>query len=530
MQHRPASRAPLPDGAGEVSGLRRRHLPLVAVVLAFGLANAAAYLAGVRPNTSAISGRPLGDMYQLLDLNLLGHHLISSVWHLGSQPPLFNLYAGMLVKMPGWLATTTFLISAWALGLVMVVCSYLLLTELGVPTRVSAVIVIVFIVASPAFLEYENWLSYAFPTATLMVLAAWSFIRYLRTTAARYALVVCGAISAVVLLNSTYQFVWMVVPLSLLLWARRTSWRRLLVVGIVPVAMVALWYAKDAAMFGTYTTSSWLGMNLARTTLVISPPRQIRRLERQGVLSPLASIPPFSPPGRYVPKYATLSHTGVPALDELAKSDGVTNFNNPLYVEVSKKYLAQDLAYMAAAPGDYASHVLIGAQLWFTPPDQYIRGGVNHATLAPYARFYDRFITWQPNYDQLPALYALYAGESPPPTKLSYFWMLTMAAALVGSPLLAWRRRRVDRPLAATMAFLWWSIGYAFVLTSLVEVGENERFAFELGPLPLLAAVAVVTAVASRWRRAAPCDSAQTTQEDGEVDPAEPGQAVFTHR
>ena len=55
------------------------------------------------------------------------------------------------------------------------------------------------------------------------------------------------------------------------------------------------------------------------------------------------------------------------------------------------------------------------------------------------------------------------------------------------------------------MAVLWFTLTYAFVVTSLLELGENERFAFELGPVPLVTATVVVTAVVrTLWRRAHP--------------------------
>jgi hypothetical protein len=49
---------------------------------------------------------------------------------------------------------------------------------------------------------------------------------------------------------------------------------------------------------------------------------------------------------------------------------------------------------------------------------------------------------------------------------------------------------------------------YAFVTTSLLEFGENQRFAMELGPLPLIAAIVVIASLVGAlparfsWRRA----------------------------
>ena len=78
----------------------RPGVPVVVLVVAYALSRIAAALAGVRYDDSVIRGTPLTDMWQLLDVRLLQHHLVVSVWHLNMQPPLFNLYAGMLLKLP----------------------------------------------------------------------------------------------------------------------------------------------------------------------------------------------------------------------------------------------------------------------------------------------------------------------------------------------------------------------------------------------------------------------------------------------
>jgi len=52
---------------------------------------------------------------------------------------------------------------------------------------------------------------------------------------------------------------------------------------------------------------------------------------------------------------------------------------------------------------------------------------------------------------------------------------------------------------------LWITTAYAFAVSSLVEIGENERFRSELGPVPtVLAVVVVVTVVRVLWSRRRP--------------------------
>jgi hypothetical protein len=63
---------------------------------AFVISRIAYYRAGVRFDLS-----PLFGYWQYVDLDLLRHDLVRSVYYLHSQPPLFNLYLGLVVKVFG---------------------------------------------------------------------------------------------------------------------------------------------------------------------------------------------------------------------------------------------------------------------------------------------------------------------------------------------------------------------------------------------------------------------------------------------
>ena len=82
---------------------------------------------------------------------------------------------------------------------------------------------------------------------------------------------------------------------------------------------------------------------------------------------------------------------------------------------------------------------------------------------------------------------------------MSILAVLTFAILCLGGPLAMWRRRG-DPAWTATLFFIWTSSIYIFVVTSLAELGENMRFRYELGPLPLIGAVAVVLTFVPRWR------------------------------
>jgi hypothetical protein len=95
---------------------------------------------------------------------------------------------------------------------------------------------------------------------------------------------------------------------------------------------------------------------------------------------------------------------------------------------------------------------------------------------------------------------------APDAAQLSYGAILIDGLALFGLPVLVWSRRR-PLPWRAALALIWVTVAYTFVLTSLVEYGENNRFRFDLGPLPLVGAAAVACAVFTWGRRRREGDS-----------------------
>ncbi len=490
------------DGQPPARGRAARVLargPFAILTGAFALSRAVAAIAGVRFDDSFISGTRQTDQWQLLDVSVLRHHLVQGVWNLNMQPPLFNVEAGVLLHLSDALRGVAEVTLSLGMGLAIVLATYLLLVELRVPGRIALGVTMVGIVASPAFLLYANWLSYAEPTATCSIVGAWCLARFLRTQQVSTGVVAFSAFGAMVLFDSTYQIEWMVVIVAVAALGLRTSWRVVLRAAAVPLVVVSVWYVKDVVMFGTTTTSSWLGMNLARSVLYKAPPQQITALQRAGVLGPIASIPPFSSPQTYVPRFATAHPNADPALGALEKRNGAPNFNNPLYISVASQYLRQDLAWIRAKPGLYAIDVGRSVRIWLIGTDQNFTNSTDWPRVAPYARIYDRAIGWQPTQDPAAALVLFHRSI------WNWAWLSWQAVAitvlaLAGAPILGWRRRR-DRHLGSAVAILWWTCLYAFAVSSLVEIGENERFRFELGPLPLVLATVVVTEVVRSFRQ-----------------------------
>ena len=432
----------------------RPWIAVVVLVVAYAVSRVVAAVAGVRYDASVIRGTPLTDMWQLLDVPLLQHHLVVSVWHLNMQPPLFNLFAGMLLKLPTGLRSPVEVVCALALGLTIVLSAYALQVELRVPRWAALLVTLVVVVASPAYLLYENWLNYSYPMAAFGTFGAWCLVRFLRTERLRFGFGFFCAYGGMVLLDSSYQLEWFLVAAVIVGVALRRQWRTVLVAVAIPLVLVLTWTVKDYLQFNTTATSSWLGMNLARSVLFRAPADQIAALQRQGRMNAVASIPPFAGPEVYSPKYVRAVPDPVPAIGALHKANGSTNFNNPLYISVSSSYLHDDLVWIRAHPRQYADDVWSSVGVWMVGTDQNFTNSIDWPAMRTYARFYDRAVEWQPDQDPAPGL-VVFNRSWHRPEWLSGQAMVVYALAGFGAPILAWRRRRSDPAMTGTLAVLW---------------------------------------------------------------------------
>lgn len=483
------------SGAGS-----RRWLAAIAVL--FVVDRLALWAAGMGFDAAALHPRVAADaQWQLLGPHLLQHHLLASLWNLASQPPLYNLVVGLVLRLPLSAQVPVVAVCWSALGLLLVCTAFLLMVALDVPIRVAGLVVLVLLVANPDVAMYERWLFYAEPTAASLTLCAYGGVRFLQDRRRRWGVCFFAAGAFVVLLNSTYQWAWWLVLAIPVVVVLRRQWRMVVVCAALPALAVTVWVVKDAVLFGSPATSSWAGMNLATSTLQMQPPQVLHALVRRKVLGPLALVPPFAPVSAYSPRFFAAPPPGHQALTERVESNGETNFDNRVYLAVSKAYLGQDLRFIAADPGRYASDIGRAVALWNVPGDDYPFVASLRAPVAGYARVFDALVLWQPSGDPTAGLVAEFGHRAPSPLDISWLSVIVTALAIVGAPVVAWRRRRDEPLVAAGLCLLWWTSTFAFVVTSLFEVGENNRFAAEVGPLPLVAATVVAVAV---WRAAVP--------------------------
>ncbi|MHB8318030.1 MAG: glycosyltransferase family 87 protein [Acidimicrobiales bacterium] len=482
-------------------------------------------LAGVRFNDVALHPTSSTAQWQLLDIPLLTHDPVESIWYLHSQPPLYNIIAALLLQLPHALVEPAAAGIFLVLGLAMAISTYLILTEMTVPPIAATVVTLIFVVASPSMILYENYFSWSYPTAACLTVGVLCICRYLKTTRFGWGLGGLIAFVAATMMDTTFQWLWLVPIVVAIAIFMRPRWRQALAVAAVPLVLVGGLILKNAVMFGTTTTSSWVGMNLAQMTVEQSSQRLLHSLKSRGYVNDLAFQPPFSDLSIYSPRYKGTATSTVPALNEITTSANIPNFNNIQYIALSNAYLHDDVGYLKAEPLRYIQTVSRSARIWFVPSNQfpfiwspvpnnpYLLGPEN---VVSYASLYDNFVLLEPGKPKFSYFVVKYISVAPRAATFSYSVVFEYLVLFFGVPIVVLRRRRrlrrtsetggaggageagtqdatESRVAVGTLSIVWFTCVYSFAVTSLLAIGENMRFRFELGTMPLIGCVVVVT-------------------------------------
>src|SRR5262245_45155580 len=115
------------DGPEAASGHVRTPALVAGLLFVFSTVEAIYHAFGVRFHAS-----PLNEFWELLDPKLLQTDLVRSIWYLHSQPPLFNLSVGIVLKLAGSHAAAAFHLLYLACGFGMYVGLVLLMQRLEV--------------------------------------------------------------------------------------------------------------------------------------------------------------------------------------------------------------------------------------------------------------------------------------------------------------------------------------------------------------------------------------------------------------
>ena len=457
---------------------------------------------------SAFSGRfdyagivalhPFLNVMHLADPQLLQNHLLPTLWNLQMQPPLFNLEAGLLLHLPHTLGLLLMRLICGGLYVATGLWTFKTMTRLRVGARTAMIATIVLVFFDPAQLFFSQSVFYVGTAAALATGTTYFAVRFAQEPTARNAAWFTGTATVLSLYVTSLQPVMLIGIIAVVWWLHPAARTALKKGALVPVVVLVLVVLKSTVMFHTPMTSTWAGMNLARATTDLASPATIERLSNSRDFSSNVKVKAFSP----LEQYGVHPKTGDTVRTQIVKSTGAINYNNDAYRQVASQSLSDSLQFIKHEPKQYLKHVLRGLAIWSLPSDQFFLCPVpSNSLLRAYANFYDAAVGGQIRpIRNLEAQVGLRFSGVPWQSQ-SPLAILSTLIALVGGFLLAVRRWRQRRDLGVTLLVPWLFLAPGFVIMNTTDVGENQRFRFQLGTIFITFAVVVVTAVCRSIQR-----------------------------
>ncbi len=468
----------------DVRGGRPTRWPYFAVAVALVASWFEARVAGVPFEAAGLS-----DFWQFLDPVLLRDDLLRAALSLHMQPPLFNVFVGVALKLFGSAAGFPLSLSYLAMGALLVLTMLWVMRHLGA-SDVVAVGVCALFALHPAFIVYQRWLFYSLPNALLLLLTTAALIRFLETRRDRWARAFAGAATVLMLARQIFHLLWFVGAVAVIgAMIPRAERRRLLVASLTPLLVVNLLYLKNWLLVDEYGASTWAGMALH---LGMDIPEQftldeVRPLVEDGRVPPVWLAGAFPAPEIVAPLGYFPPNPGTnPALDAPYRSTGFPNYNHREYARISHDMLRGALALIRAYPDRYLARIRLGTYEFFQPGPRRLFGWhrMNESRLRPWIEAWNRWLF----------LGGLLGGTG---LDVPNLLMLIYPASI----LFALARASSRSPQRATFAFIAISLLWVFVLTNLLVLDENDRVRFETDPLLAVLVATGLSAALGRYAR-----------------------------
>lgn len=396
--------------------------------------------------------------WQFLDIEILKNDLGSNILYLHSQPPLYNIFCSIVLKTAGVHSNSVFHAIFIGIGLSAMLLLWDTMRQLSINKWIALFITSVYIF-HPALIMYEKWIFYSYFEPFFILLMLWAATSYLRKKEATpYAWILFGAMACLCLTRSMFHLVFFVAITSFLILVSHNK-KKTFLASLLPFSLVLAWYIKNAVLFGTFSASSWFGINLAKLSTDVD--------------TPLGKLDVWRDPE----VYDSLFHfkeapIQVPALTEMRKQNGAVNFNYFGYIEVSEQFKKESFALIRKNPSIYIRNVQKAIGIFFQPCDHII--------------FYDKDDLIREKISLLPLVYNFDYINTEKPYKSRTVWLngLLYAFICIASFMASvyYRKEWYSK-------IIWLSlfIGvYIFLVGNLFELYENNRFRLATIPILLL--------------------------------------------
>jgi hypothetical protein len=414
--------------------------------------------------------RALSSYWQYLDLYTLKQHLLMGVWYDHAQPPVFNLFLGLILKIGGSHSTLVF---TYLLKLITLINAILLfiITKKTVPTEFIPLLIALIYILSPATLVFENELFYTTFISLLLLISVSNLVRLVESGNKCNVFGVIFPLTLLCLTRSVYHIFWLLLITSTLIFyfRKKPIIKTLIAVSLTGIILVGGWYVKNKMIFGKFTNSTWLGMNMARNVFHDNNVKDSSQIEAYEPFSKISVYRKFIDP-RFENRYLGLNDRDL--LKEM-KNDSFINITEVSYIPVSDLYQKASLEYIRRHPGAYVKNVLQSSILYFTPATIYSLALEQTAKIETYDLLYSFNLTHFSK-SKLQRRVLLMISALPKLVIYLFVFFYFIRICLRTGSITIWN------------LFILLTIIYVFGISSFFEHYENMRFRFETEPIFLI--------------------------------------------
>jgi hypothetical protein len=340
--------------------------------------------------------------WQFIDPTLLKNNLAQSVWYLHSQPPLFNLLMGTVLKIAPTQFTVIFQGIFYLAGLTLTITLFSILKKFRIVSWLAFSVTTLFIL-SPSVLLFENLFFYDYLVLVLLVLALGILQKFVHTQKTITLFYFFLLLSILALTRSLFHVVWILVIVGIVLVYYRTQWRKILLTALVPCLLVVGWYSKNFYYFGSFGASSWMGMGVYKTVMFLSTNEQRQQLFEQGITSGNFSADPFGIDITKIslPNFNKPELLSVPIVGQKTKPNGNGNFNYYGYLTLSKNLMQDFKSILRHQPSLYLKGIVGTATIFFAPASNFLSSNLNapynnYEVIKPWNRLYEWVVYIEP--------------------------------------------------------------------------------------------------------------------------------------
>jgi hypothetical protein len=444
-----------------------------------------------------IDMRFLETAWQTLDTYYLQHDLLNSIWMLHSQPPLYNFFIGIGLKLAPVNNALLFQLTHHVLGLVATLGIYSITKHLTKNKNLSAIISILFVL-SPAFILYEGLFFYDFPVAILLIITAWIFQKFVSTNKTSYLVAFFAMAALMVLTRRVFHLLWFLFFAGFMFYYYKHEWKRILLACSIPFLILMFWQGKNLFYFGTFDMSSWGGLGFFKTATYSLTEDERRELFESGVTTEniFFGDDPFRIPLDLSSEdqfnERAIAH---PTVSELKKKNNTLNYNHYGYIDLSRKLKKEFVSIIKNKPSAYLKGSVVTSIIYFAPSSNYFAPSressiveLNYGIIQKWDNLYNRFIygqplAWSPNKlkNYLTNKFQIKPTESWRLLSPGLLLILLYGFTIIYSIKSTFQKnavKKLGRSEHLTILFLLLNILYISTVGILAEAGENQRHRF----------------------------------------------------